>query len=146
MRLVICSSAAFYKHACDVADNLEAQGIEVVIPETAQMMRESGDFNVDHYKTWYKNEGDFHIKKHKMDTHFKEVETGDAILVINDKKHGIEGYVGPNVLMEMTLAYYLKKPIFILNNVGKDLNVYEEVFSMGCVQLGGNLKRLQEEA
>jgi hypothetical protein len=142
MKLVICSSAAFYKHVCEIADKLEALGVEVVIPKTAHIMRSSGDFNVENYKTWYKNNQDFHKKKALMDGHFEEVASGDAILVVNDEKHGVPGYIGPNVLMEIAIAYYLKKPIFLLEDIDPKSPVYEEILGMEAVRLGGYINKL----
>jgi hypothetical protein len=48
-----------------------------------------------------------------MKGHFKKVLDSDAILVTNFEKNGVEGYIGGNVLMEITLAFHYKKPIFI---------------------------------
>lgn len=140
--IVICSSAAFYKHVCELADQLEAKGFTVIVPATARKMRETNNFDVDSYKTWYKNAADFTIKQQLMDKHFEEIAEGDAILVVNDKKHGVEGYIGANVLMEMAIAYYLKKPIYVLNTVTSDMSSYEEVLGMQAIQLGGNLDKL----
>lgn len=140
--ITICASVAFYKHVNELADQLEEKGFKVIVPATARKMRASGDYDVTHTKTWYENADDFTKKRELMDGHFAEVENCDAILVVNDRKHDVDGYIGPNVLMEMALAYYLKKPIFILNNVGKDLGVYEEVMGMDCTQLAGDIGKL----
>lgn len=141
--IVICSSAAFYKHVCELADQLEAQGYTVVIPATARKMRQTGNFDVAAYKTWYDNAADFTKKQQLMDTHFAEIAQGDTILVVNDKKHGVEGYIGPNVLMEMAIAYYLKKPVYVLNDIAPEVSVYEEVLGMQAVQLGGTVESLE---
>lgn len=147
--ITICCSAAFYRHAAEIADELEAKGYKVIIPATANKMRETGDYNVEHYKSWYKNSKDFNIKRQRMDGHFAEVEKADAILIVNDEKKGVKGYIGPNGLMEMALAYYLKKPIFILNEVPKEessdstFSIYEEVYGMGNIILGGDLSKLK---
>jgi diphthamide synthase subunit DPH2 len=55
----------------------------------------------------------------------------------------VTGYIGSNVLMEMGLAFYLKKPIFILNPVSDDMPVYEEVIGMGSVIIDGDLMKVQ---
>ncbi len=138
--ITVCSSASFYKHVNEIADKLRQKGFEVIVPESAEKMRKTGNYDVKSHKTWYDNPADFKRKKELMDAHFAEVEKADAILMVNDEKHGKSGYIGPNGLMEMTLAYYLKKPIYVLNDVPKDLNVYEEVIGMGCQLLNGNLE------
>lgn len=140
--ITICSSAAFYRHVNEIADQLEAKGYKVLVPHTANKMRESGNYDVSAVKTWIKNKEDLHKKGKLMDEHFKEVEKADAILVVNDEKHGEKGYIGPNVFMEMALAYYLKKPIYILNGVNNDSRIYEEVYGMGNTVLNGDLSKI----
>lgn len=141
--ITICSSAAFYRHVNEVADELEKRGYRTIVPQNATKMRAANNYDVASAKTWYKNPEDFHKKRKYMDDHFKEVEKADAVLLVNDEKNGVKGYIGPNGLMEMALAYYLKKPIFILNDINKDHNVYEEVFGMGCVLLDGDLGKIK---
>lgn len=140
--IVICSSAAFYKHVIDIMHELEAQGVDVVIPKNARVMAETGDFNVDHYKTWYDNEGDYHKKANYMRAHFDEITNGDAILVVNDTKHGVEGYIGPNVLLEMGLAWYQNKPIYLLNPFPETSPFEEEIKGMTPIILHQDLSLL----
>ncbi len=140
--IVLCSSAAFYRHVNELADELEKRGFHAVVPLTAERMRASGDYNVDSVKTWYGNPGDYDKKAQLMRGHFDKVAEGDAVLVVNDEKHGVPGYIGPNVLMEMGLAFYLKKPIYVLDDVVPDMPVYEEVLGMGSVILSGDLTKI----
>lgn len=141
--ITLCSSANFYKHVAELADELEEMGYKTIIPVNAYKMRETGDYEVSHYKTWYENPHHFHKKRAFMDEHIEEIEKADAILIVNDTKRGVKGYIGPNSLMEMAVAYYLKKPIFILNKIGKDNNVYEEVMGMEAIILNGNVRKLK---
>lgn len=141
--IVICSSAAFYEHANQLKAKLEAAGFKVIVPATAVQMEKDGNYDVDAVKTWYKDSAHFHIKTMKMRDHFDEVAAGDAILVVNDKKRDIEGYIGPNCLMEMGLAFYLHKPIYVLNKIGKDMPFYEEVLGMDSVIIDGNLGKVK---
>lgn len=141
--ITICASSTFYKHVNEIADDLEKRGYKTIVPENAVTMGQTGNYDVDSLKTWYDNPEDFRKKRQFMDHHFAEVEKADAILLVNDEKKGIKGYIGPNGLMEMALAYYLKKPIFILNDIDKDHNVYEEVFGMGCIILHGDISKIK---
>lgn len=140
--ITICASSNFYKHVNQVADELEAKGFEVIVPHNAAIMRKTGDYDVVKLRTWLKDPSEFTKKQKFMDMHFKEVEKADAILVVNDEKNGVKGYIGANGLMEMALGYYLKKPIFILNPVSKDSSVYEEVHGMGAVILHSDLDKI----
>lgn len=141
--IVLCSSASFYKHTNDIADELEKKGFKAVVPHNAQEMRKSGNYQTEVYKTWYENPDDFGKKADYMRWHFDEIEKGDAILVVNDEKHGREGYIGSNVLLEMGIAFYLQKPIYILNNIDNTLANYEEVMGMSPVILEGNLGKMK---
>ncbi len=140
--IVVCSSAAFYKHVAELAPLIDAMGFEAVIPKTARKMVETGNFDVASYKTWYDNAADYDKKADLMRSHFDEITAGDAILVVNDEKHGVPGYIGPNVLMEMSLAWYQKKPIYLLNQFPDDSPFEEEIKGMSPVILDGDLSRL----
>lgn len=141
--LVICSSANFYEHAIAIADELEAAGCEVVVPKSAAAMKERGDYTVR--KTWYDDPDAYVLKADFMRTHFDKITDGDAILVVNDEKYGVHGYIGPNVLLEMSLAWYQNKPVYLLNQFPDDSPFEEEIKGMMPIILDGDLKRLKEE-
>lgn len=131
--ITICSSASFYKNVLEIEKQLKKLGFKVKIPQTAIKMRKSGNFNVEDYKTWFKNKEDYKRKTKFMNDHLKKVIQADAILVVNNEKNGIPGYIGGNVLMEMTLAHHLKKKIFIWNEATSDLPIEEEVRGLNPV-------------
>ncbi|MGB4759609.1 MAG: hypothetical protein WBP26_06165 [Candidatus Saccharimonadales bacterium] len=141
--ITICSSANFYKQAVEIQAELESAGFEVIIPLTARKMKASGDFDVSHYKTWYENDNDYDKKSSLMRGHFDEVAKGDICLVLNYEKHGVANYIGGNVLMEMALAFYLNKPIYILNQIPGESAFLEEIKGMQPVVLGGKLDGLE---
>ena len=144
LHIVICSSANFYRQAFEIKTQLEAAGLKVGIPDTAERMRQSGDFNVDHYKTWFNDASHYHKKAAYMRAHFKKIEEGDAVLVLNYEKHGVPNYIGGNVLMEMSLAFHLNKPIYILNEIPEGSTFLEEIMGMEPIILHGKLEPLIE--
>jgi nucleoside 2-deoxyribosyltransferase len=144
--IVICSSASFYEHVNQVAAELRERGFEVVVPSSAEKMAKTGDYDVTKHKTWYDKPADFERKAALMHEHFDKVATGGITLVVNDEKKGVKGYIGPNALMEMGLAFHLQKPIYVLNNVDKDMPVYEEVIGMGSIILDGDITKLSKPA
>jgi hypothetical protein len=143
--ITICSSAVFYRQAIEIQDQLSKLGFDVIVPRTAARMKESGDFDVSHYKTWFADANDYHKKAQLMRDHFEEIEKGDAILVLNYKKHGVENYIGGNVLMEMSLAFWLKKLIFIINEMPKESAFEEEIKGMSPIFLSGNVSSLPNQ-
>ena len=137
--IVICSSASFYKDLFPIQDTLKNFGYKVVLPATANKMKRKNNFDVDSHKTWYKNPRDYHKKRTLMDKHFQKIIKGDAVLVTNFDKNGVKGYIGGNALMEITIAYFYKKPIFILNDIAADSPIKEEVYGINPVFLRGDL-------
>jgi len=135
--ITICSSANFYKKVIDVADELQKHGFDSIVPVTATKMKESGDYDASHYRTWLQDSDDYDKKAVLMRKHFDEVAKGDAILVVNEEKNGKPNYIGGNVLMEMAIAFYLKKPIFILNDIPADSIFLEEIKGMAPTLLLG---------
>lgn len=142
MTITLCASASHYRDVLDVKAELERRGHVVLIPITAERMKESGNFDVEAYKTWFNDPNDYGKKQELMRLHFAKVMEGDAILVVNREKRGLRGYVGGNVLMEMAIAFHAGKPIYLLNDIDEALPVKEEVLGLQPVILHGDLSRL----
>jgi diphthamide synthase subunit DPH2 len=141
--IVICSSAAFYKHVNEIADELEKMGYNVEVPSTAKRMKSENNYDVRRIKTWYERPEDAKLKHNLATEHFKKVAKGDAILLVNDDKLGAPQYIGPNATMEWGLAYYLNKPVFLMYRLDKDHNAYEEMVGMTTAVLDGDLRRIK---
>jgi hypothetical protein len=141
--ITICSSSNFYRQAVEIKAKLEKAGYKVLIPAVAEKMAETGDYDVSHYKTWYADSNDYHKKAKLIHGHFDEVVKGDATLVLNYEKHGIQNYIGGNVLMEMALAFHFNKPTFILNEVPEESAYLEEILALAPTVLHGKLEDLK---
>ena len=102
--ITLCASVSFYEHAIAIANELEAAGFEVLLPDIANKMRADPTFSAENYKQAYQKRKDILEKNRLIVGHFAKVRKGEAILVINDQKNGSPGYIGRNVLMEMTVA------------------------------------------
>lgn len=140
--ITICSSVQFYRQVVKVQDILSQLGCQVIVPAVATRMKESGDFDVSHYKTWFADDRDYHKKAKLMRDHFTEVQKADAILVLNYEKHGVANYIGGNVLMEMAIAFWLNKPIFIFNEIPSESAFLEEIKGMESIPLHGKIEDL----
>ena len=77
--------------------------------------------------------------------HFKKIEGSDAILVLNYPKGGMDGYVGWASLMEIGLAYYLWKKIFILHSLptSDQLRYVAEIVDMKPIIINEDLAKIQ---
>ncbi len=140
--ITICSSVSFYRQAGQIRNQLVEAGYEVLLPDVAEKMVASGDYEVEHYKTWFANPDDYHKKGELMHGHFDKVVKGDVTLVLNYEKHGQANYIGGNVLMEMGIAFHFKKPIFILNGLPQESPFEEEILGLQTVFLKGDLSQL----
>lgn len=141
--IVICSSASFYTQVVEVQKQLKELGFKVVVPLTVNKMVKSNDFKVETYKTWMERPEDYKRKAYLTKKHFIEVEKGDVVLVLNYKKNGKNGYIGGAVLMEMAIAFYFKKPIYILNPIDDSSKYKEELYGMFPIILNGDLKKIK---
>lgn len=128
--ITICSSSAFYREVIIISDKLKKLKYKVLIPETAKIMAKNKNFNPLDYKPWTKDKTSYKKKTLLMNSHFKKVLKANSILVVNDEKNGLKGYIGGNVLMEMVLAYHYKKRIYILNDIDDDLSIKEEIYAL----------------
>src|SRR5258708_750064 len=128
--ITICASAAHYTYLFEIQKQLRKLGYKVLIPTSAYKMKRMNNFDVTFHKTWYNDHKDYKKKSKLMNDHFKKVLAADAILVANFEKNGMPGYIGGNVLMEMTLAYHYKKYLFVYNEISEKLGIKEEIYGM----------------
>jgi len=165
MKITICGSIAFQDKIIPLKDKLEELGHEVKIwplkvkdgggqlisvQEYYQIRRTA---NNDEKWVWDR-------KAEAIMEHFNKIAWSDAILVANYDKivetpshlsshstsahsaNNIKGYIGGNTLMEMGLAFFLKKKIYLLNQV-PELPYKEEILGVKPVILNGDLAKIQ---
>lgn len=140
--LTLCASASFYDKVIEYSYNLEEQGFRVILPSTAAKMRREGLGNDEVITNWSTTPVGYHGKALLIEEHFREIERGDAVLVMNFEKHGKPNYIGPNVLMEMAVAFYLHKPIYVLHDTPKDSPLLDEILGLEPIFLRGDLSNL----
>lgn len=142
MNIAVCSSASFYTQVIAFSDKLEEQGINVVLPKTAAKMKAKGSDNNEAIIDWSVAPQGYRGKAMLIREHFDEIAKCDAILVMNYEKHGKKNYIGPNVLMEMSTAFYLNKPIYILNRVPEDSPLIDEILGLEPIFLNGDIAKI----
>jgi hypothetical protein len=149
-KITICGSIAFYKEMEQVQGKLLECGHEVKIPELAlEVPSKSGAGKKVYFGQYIEENGGidafpetheiWDLKESAIRDHFEKIEWGDAILVVNPEKRGVEGYVGGNTLIEIGLAFFLRKGIFLLNPVSSELSCKQEIMGMKPVVLNGDL-------
>jgi hypothetical protein len=140
--VTICASIVFYKEVVRIQEAIEKAGFRALVPKIAEQMKKANDFNVDHYKPTL---AETQRKADLMMMHFKKVSQGDAVLVVNNEKHGQANYIGGNVLMEMALAFFQKKPIFLWNDAPKESTFLEEILGVEPIILNRSVAKLAKE-
>jgi len=148
MKITICGSIAFFREMLEVRDKLEKLGHEVKLPPTEIPGPDGNMISVEEYYRLRKQASKeekwiWDRKKDAITNHFKKVEWGDVALVLNYDKKGVKGYVGGNTLMEIGVAFFLSKPIYLLNDIPEDVSYAEEILGMMPIVINGDLAKIK---
>lgn len=137
-KIFLCASMNFYEELVDIESKLGSLGFTVEIPVSAKTMKAKNDFDVTHFKGVFTpaQKGEF------IQENFVNIASSDAILVINNEKNGISGYIGANVLMEIGLAFYLKKKIYVWNQYPDDAPYKEELMAFNVQVINKDLGKI----
>jgi hypothetical protein len=137
MKITICGSMKFHEKMREVQQRLEEMGHTVYVPKSIELMDTVGYVHPtdNEEKVQAKIEHDF------IRAHFKKIEESDAILVLNYDKKGIKNYIGGNTFLEMGLAYWLDKKIFVLNPV-PEMDYLTEMYAIQPEVINGDLSRI----
>jgi hypothetical protein len=140
MKIMICGSMIFIKDIIKAKKDLDKLGHKASIPHGTEPHQKDRTF-LDSLDSNMK----YCIKNNVMKRNFDLVAENDAVLVLNHRKNGIDGYIGVSVLMEMAVAHYLNKKIFILNNIPHfdDVRWAHEVAIMQPVILDGDFGKIK---
>jgi hypothetical protein len=137
---MICGSMSFAKKMAETKKSLEKLGHKVFLPIDIGIHLSDSSFseNLDaDYRHCVENNT---IKKC-----FDLIAKSDGILVLNLNKNGKEGYIGTSGLMEIGLAHYLGKKIFLLNKLPSYHNARwaHEISIMKPVILDGDFGKVK---
>ena len=140
MKVMICGSMAFASEMLSTKAKLEKLGHIVWVPEDTDVHIKNQEF-VDDLEGNIKYAAETNIMKRCFDL----VAKSDAILVLNLKRKGIDGYIGTSALMEIGLAYYLGKKIFLYNSIPhyNDVRWAHEITIMRPSIINGDINKIQ---
>lgn len=127
----------FHKEMRDIQNQLQKKGHTVLVPKSIELMDTIGYVHptIDEAKVAAKIEHDF-IKEH-----FRKIHQSDAILVLNYDKKGIKNYIGGNTFLEIGLAYWLEKKIYLLNPI-PNMDYVTELHAMQLTIIDGDLTNI----
>jgi hypothetical protein len=154
MRITICGSIGFYKEMESAREKLLEIGHEVKIPELSlEVSKEFGGGKKVYFGKYIEENGGidafpaehkiWNLKEGAIRDHYEKIDWANAILVINHEKRGIYGYIGGNTLIEIGVAFYSKKLIYILNPVSSELSYKQEIMGIKPIILNGDLNNLK---
>ena len=151
MKITICGSIAFQNEILSLKEKLEEMGHEIGI-WSFEVKNKNGKFISvqEYYKIRQKVRGGvddnqewvWNRKAEAIMEHFNKIVWSDVILVANYDKKDIKGYVGGNSLMVMGVAFFLKKKIYLLNEI-PEISYKEEILGMKPIILNGDLNKIK---
>jgi hypothetical protein len=140
MKIAIIGSMQFAEDMVKIKKQLDELGHTAEVPLGIESHVKDKEFvdNLDDNLEWC-------ITHDIMRRNFKQVAESDAVLVLNYKRNGIEGYIGISALMEMGVAHYLKKKIFLFQHTPdyKNARWAHEVAIMQPTIVHGDLTKIQ---
>jgi len=136
MKIIICGSMSFSESMVEIAKKLKDSGHDVILPRNAD----------DYAESKLQAENRSESIRHKMEhdlirDYYEEINNSDAILVVNQEKNNIKGYVGGNSFLELAFGHVLRKKIFLLNDI-PDMDYSDEITAMQPKILNGNLSKI----
>ncbi len=132
MKIALCSSARFFGRLEEIKQKLEKLGHDVLLPSM-------GDYHCLEEDALAK------IQYNLIKEHFRKIEQSDAILVANFDKDGVSGYIGGNTFLEMGKAFDQGIPIFLLNEIPREMGYKEELIAMQPIVVEGDVARIENK-
>ena len=128
----------FHKEMRQAQKELEAMGHQALVPKSIELMDTMGYVHptIDEARVAAKIQHDF------IREHFRKIEKSDAILVLNYDKKRIVNYIGGNTFLEMGLAYWLGKKMYLLHPI-PDMDYKTEMLAMQPIILGGDISKIE---
>jgi len=125
----------FAKEMLETHAKITALGHDCILPAVTKESAQDPNLKEDF---------DFVLKNDCQMDHYKKIAESDAILILNFPKNNIDGYIGGAVLMELAIAKYLGKKIFILNELPNEDSI-KYIFEVKLCQpivLRGDLTKI----
>lgn len=109
MRIMICGSMSFAEEMIELQSQLKSFGHDVSVPCDTELHVEKPGF-IDELD----KDREHLIENTIMKKCFDILASNEAVIFLNLPKNGVSGYIGTSSLMEMGLAYYLGKKIYLM--------------------------------
>ena len=147
--ITLCGSMIFQSKMRDIADILELSGYSVTCPEFTEEEKRSG---ANTFMDYVESLGGvdaipsddpvWRIKGEAIREYKEKIEPADALLICNFDKGDIKNRIGENSFLEMGYAFFVGKPLFVLQGPPYGDSKIEEVLGMTPIFLNGDISRL----
>lgn len=126
--ITVHASLDFRHKMLAVRDFLEASGFKVILPELRRFQHIRDELGDDRRFT--------QIKASLTKQNMENVEKCDCLLILNYSHRGIKNYIGGNSFLEMVVASYLGKRIYLLNDIPTNMPYTEEIKALRPIVIG----------
>ncbi|MCU0680367.1 MAG: hypothetical protein MUF50_03655 [Planctomycetes bacterium] len=134
-KIYIGGSMYFAKEMIETQEYFKKRNYQVFIPVDAQecLNNPSLSMNDEHCDK-------FDVMRDSME----KLAQSDVFLVLNYSKNGEDGYIGGSVLIELGLAYFLKKKTYLLfpPPIKERVRYTQEILHMKPIILNGDLEKI----
>lgn len=143
MKITICGSIESVYEIKSISDKLLENGHETDIPLTCQRIL-GGELTLEEFKKEKEKNGDGSFRKIEDDIikrYYNIIKDCDSILVVNEEKKEIAGYIGGNTFLEMGFAHVLNKKIYLYNDI-PDMAYTDEILAMQPIVINQDLSKI----
>ena len=126
----------FSKEMVNVEKELTTRGHIVILPKFTRDYAKLE--TIDHMHT---ESARNKIEHDLIRGYFNEIKKADAVLIINERRNNIDGYIGGNSFLEMGFAHVLNKKIFLLNQIPQ-ISYSDELKAMQPIILNGEISKI----
>ncbi len=130
MKITLCSSASHFDRLYTIKESLEKIGHLVFLPSM-----------IDYHGL--EETALLKIQNNLIRDHFNKIEQSDALYVANYDKNGINGYIGGSAFLEMGKAFDKGVPIFLMNEIPRNISYREEILALMPVVIGEDFDSLE---
>lgn len=138
MKILIGWSMSFADKMFEIQEALTKLGHTTILSPGINFFIENPDAKMD-----FEQELQFCKETGIMKKFFDEIAASEAVVFLNYDKKWISGYIGASVLMEIGIAYYLGKKIFLTNPIDQSQWYALEVLLTNPIILDWNLSKIQ---
>ena len=140
MKITIWWSMTFAKEQFEAKEFLEKKWHTILVSDDIEHFIDNP--NKKHSQS-FEEELKFCLESDIMRLFYNKINESDAFLVCNYPKKWIDWYLGTSVLMELAIAYFTNKKVFLLFNIDKTQSYALEVNVFNPIILNWDLSKIK---